>query len=74
MTIRNELGDLLSVEVRLGSEQGLTLDRDGELGEVAVADEAPELLLGTACRRRSSASCMSPLRQRFTFRWVERSD
>src|SRR6266542_6234307 len=32
--------------VSLGNEDGVTLDRDHELGEVAVADDTPELLLG----------------------------
>jgi hypothetical protein len=32
----------------LGNEDGVTLYRDHERGEVAVADDAPELLLGVA--------------------------
>ena len=34
------------VAVVVGNEEGVTLDRDHELGEVAVADDLAELLLG----------------------------
>ena len=37
---------LAAVAVVLGDEEGVTLDRDHELGEVAVADDPSELLLG----------------------------
>jgi len=32
--------------MRFRGEQGVTLDRDDELGEVTIADDPPELLLG----------------------------
>jgi hypothetical protein len=34
------------VAVVVGSEEGVSFDRDHELGEVAVPDDPPELLLG----------------------------
>ena len=34
------------VAVVVGNEEGVTLDRDHELGEVAVADDPSELLFG----------------------------
>src|ERR1019366_7538629 len=42
----NWLGDLLAVAVVRSNEDGVTLDRDHELGEVSVADDPSELLLG----------------------------
>src|SRR5215210_3374086 len=42
----NGLGDLLAVELVRGGDEGVTLDGDDELGEVAVADDPAELLLG----------------------------
>src|SRR5438552_18239862 len=42
----NGLGDLLVVEVNGSDAEGVTLDCDDERGEVAVADDASELLLG----------------------------
>jgi len=37
---------LAAVAVVVGGGEGVTLDRDDELGEVAVADDSAELLLG----------------------------
>jgi len=51
--------------VARGDADGVAFDGDDELGEVAVADDPPELLLATSipaavqclrCRRRASAS------------------
>lgn len=65
----NGLGDLRVVEVLLGDEDGVTLDRDHEGGGVLVADDPPELGFATsipaAHRRRMSPSC-----QCFTLRWM----
>jgi hypothetical protein len=42
----NEFGGLLRELVVRGVVEGVTLDRDDEGGEVAVADDPSELLLG----------------------------
>ena len=66
----NGPGDLLTGVVLRGGEKGVALDGDDELGEVAVADDAPELLLGDEHAGGGPALRMSPSRQHFTLRWV----
>lgn len=66
----NGLGDLRVVEVLLGDEDGVTLDRDHEGGEVLGADDPPELGSATSIPAALQRRRMSPSCQCFTLRWV----
>jgi len=54
----------------VGNEVGVTLDRDDELGEVAVADDSSELLSAWSMPAAVQRLRMSPSCQRLTLRWV----
>src|SRR3954467_3249059 len=56
-----------------GGLMELTLDRGDELGEVGVADDAPELSLGFEHPRGGPARHMSPDCQCLTLRLVRRT-
>ena len=56
----------------VGSGQ-ISLDRDGELGEVAVPDDAPERRSASSIPAAVQRRHISPERQRLTLRLVRRT-